>query len=132
MWFDSTLLIPERFRCGVYFNTRIELAGTEMSQTVCLICLSDVMAACRSPKPFVGVRVPRGMPGIVGGSPSGKASDFDSDIRWFDPIIPCQICLRSSVVEQCLDKALVASSILAGGTNYMLLIKSTALFMSVK
>lgn len=25
-------------------------------------CLSDVMAACRSPKPFVGVRGPRGMP----------------------------------------------------------------------
>jgi len=27
-------------------------------------------------------------------------------------------CLRSSVVEQRLDKALAASSILAGGTNY--------------
>ena len=48
------------------FNTRIELAGTEMSQTVRLICLSDVMAACRSPKPFVGVRVPRGMPSLDG------------------------------------------------------------------
>ena len=28
---------------------------------------------------------------LIGGSPSGKASDFDSDIRWFDPITPCQI-----------------------------------------
>ena len=27
---------------------------------------------------------------FTGDSPSGKASDFDSDIRWFDPIIPCQ------------------------------------------
>ena len=50
------------------------------------------MAAYGSPKPLVGVRISRGMPKIfIGGSPSGKASDFDSDIRWFDPITPCQM-----------------------------------------
>ena len=37
----------------VFFNTHIRKS---------VLGLSDVMAACRSPKPFVGVRVPRGMP----------------------------------------------------------------------
>ena len=41
----------------------------------------------------------------------GKASDFDSDIRWFESIIPSQTQPVSSAVEQCLDKALATGSI---------------------
>ena len=39
--------------------------------------------------------------GPLGGSPSGKAPDFDSGTRWFDSITPCQLqkfCLEVVVV----------------------------------
>ena len=32
----------------------------------------------------------------LGVSPSGKASDFDSDIRWFESINPCQFLLTKN------------------------------------
>ena len=31
-----------------------------------------------------------GVPAIIGASPSGKATDSDSVIRWFESISPCQ------------------------------------------
>ena len=52
-------------------------------------------------------------------SPSGKASDCDSDMRGFDPHQTPQriLCLVSSVVEQCFYTAKVGSSKLSRGTN---------------
>jgi hypothetical protein len=48
----------ERLVC---FNTHIELAWTEMSQTVCYVSLVSA-AARRSPKPLGLVRIQGGMP----------------------------------------------------------------------
>ena len=40
--------------------------------------LAGVMAACRSPKPLVGVRVPGGVPNLLRCGVIGNTTDFDS------------------------------------------------------
>ena len=55
-----------------------------------------------------GFNSPR--PPSFGVSPSGKATDFDSVIRWFESSYPSKFCGSSSVVEYDLAKVGVAGS----------------------
>ena len=58
---------------------------------------------------FVG-SIPISRPFIIGLWPSGKALDFDSSMRRFDPFQPSFLCGSSSVVEYDLAKVGVAGS----------------------